>query len=117
MSEIPKGPWEARPAGASGKDVAIYQVGTRTSSGCLVKIPYRDGYDKSALVNLVVAAPEMLEALLLVGQLAREAYTHWDADRDSKVGKMLLALAGLNDRYTERADKIRAATAKAIGRS
>ncbi len=39
-------------------------------------------------------ARNMREALEKAQQIAREAYTHWDADRDSKVGKLLAALGG-----------------------
>jgi len=42
-------------------------------------------------------------------EVAKDAHAHWDADRDSKVGKILLALAGLNAKYDTRTDAIHAA--------
>lgn len=52
---------------------------------------------------------ELLLALGGAVELAREAHAHWDKDRDSKVGKLLLALAGFNSRYDQRADAVHAA--------
>lgn len=40
------------------------------------------------------ASPEPGAVDALVRRIAAEAYKHWDADRDSKVGKLLAALAG-----------------------
>lgn len=37
-------------------------------------------------------------------EMMREAYAHWDADREYKVGKILLALIGHNKGYDKRAD-------------
>lgn len=45
--------------------------------------------------------PELLRG---VDALLREAYEHWDADREFKVGKILLALIGFNKGYDKRAD-------------
>ncbi|MDQ0035464.1 hypothetical protein J2W30_003232 [Variovorax boronicumulans] len=45
--------------------------------------------------------PELLRG---VDALLREAYEHWDADRELKVGKILLALIGFNKGYDKRAD-------------
>lgn len=61
------------------------------------------------------AAPELLEALESVVAIAKEAHAHWDADRDSRVGKILLALAGANEAYDNRIDWIHAAIANAKG--
>jgi len=47
--------------------------------------------------------------------LAIEAHAHWDADRDAKVGKILLALAGVSPRYDRRADALHAALASEGG--
>ena len=58
---------------------------------------------------------ELLEALESVVAIAKEAHAHWDADRDSRVGKILLALAGANEAYDNRIDWIHAAIAKAKG--
>lgn len=62
----------------------------------------------------MVAAPtgsESGDAAVLQGVdgLLREAYAHWDADREFKVGKILLALIGFNKGYDKRADAWRAA--------
>ena len=58
---------------------------------------------------------ELLEAAESVVAIAKEAHAHWDADRDSRVGKILLALAGANEAYDNRIDWIHAAIAKAKG--
>lgn len=58
---------------------------------------------------------ELLEALEAVVTIAKEAHAHWDAGRDSKLGKIILALAGANGAYDKRIDAIRAAIAKAKG--
>lgn len=42
-------------------------------------------------------------------ELAKDAHAHWDADREMKVGKLLLALAGWSPGYDQRADAIQAA--------
>lgn len=51
------------------------------------------------------------DALTGVVELAQEAHAHWDADRDMKVGKILLALAGYSPRYDPRADALHSAVA------
>jgi hypothetical protein len=43
--------------------------------------------------------------------IAKEAHGHWDADRDSKVGKLLIALSGGLPKYDARIDAIHAALA------
>ncbi|MDP9992030.1 hypothetical protein J2W28_001058 [Variovorax boronicumulans] len=55
----------------------------------------------------LVAEPDTV--LRGVDELVREAYEHWDADREFKVGKILLALLGHNKGYDKRADAWRAA--------
>ena len=46
-------------------------------------------------------------------ELAVEAHAHWDADRDVKVGKIVMALAYPDVRgYDHRADALHAALAK-----
>jgi hypothetical protein len=51
------------------------------------------------------------EALQGAVSMAKDAHGHWDEDRDAKVGKHLLALAGANKGYDKRADAIHAALA------
>lgn len=59
-----------------------------------------------------VAEPDDVRAVLRgVVELAKEALVHWDADRDAKVGKILFALAGVNERYDHRAAALHAALA------
>lgn len=74
----------------------------------------RNGEGK-ANANVITAAPEMLEALEAIVELAGEAYQHWDADREMKVGKILLALSGNLSGYHPRIDAIHAIIAKAKG--
>lgn len=46
-----------------------------------------------------------------IRELAIEAHDHWDADRDFKAGKIIMALAGRNPEYDERADALTTALA------
>ena len=55
------------------------------------------------------------EALQGAVSMAKDAHGHWDEDRDAKVGKHLLALAGANKGYDKRADAIHAAIAAQQG--
>lgn len=55
------------------------------------------------------AAPAKVLAGVI--ELAKAAHAHWDADRDAKVGKILMALAGWNEGYDWRADALHAAAA------
>ncbi len=48
--------------------------------------------------------PADADVLNGVVDLAKTAHGHWDADRDAKVGKILMALAGWNEGYDHRAD-------------
>lgn len=56
-----------------------------------------------------VAAPAKVLAGVI--ELAKAAHAHWDADRDAKVGKILMAMAGWNEGYDWRADALHAAAA------
>jgi hypothetical protein len=62
-----------------------------------------------ARASLGAAQVPSLDVLRGVIEMAREAHAHWDADRDSKVGKILLALAGFSERYDKRSDALHAA--------
>ena len=64
----------------------------------------------SAAVQQGETAGAMLQG---VHDLLSEAYEHWDADREFKVGKILLALIGHNKGYDKRSDAFRAALASA----
>jgi len=67
------------------------------------------------LYGLIKERDQLLEALQAVVALANQVYDHWDNDRDSKVGKHLLALSGHWPGYHKRTDSIHAAIAKATG--
>lgn len=58
---------------------------------------------------------ELVEALNVAVIVAQEMYDHWDADRDMKVGKCLLALSGKLPGYAKHIDALHAALAKARG--
>jgi hypothetical protein len=60
---------------------------------------------------LATSEPAPHEPAMLQGveALLNEAYAHWDADREFKVGKILLALIGHNKGYDKRSDAFRAA--------
>jgi hypothetical protein len=87
------------------------------------------GPDGEANARLIAAAnPETIRALLadydrmrdaLNGAVAvaREAHAHWDADRDAKVGKLLLALSGYALGYDPRTDAVQTALAQEQGGS
>ena len=68
-------------------------------------------------VSPLMAAPAQpmgaAPAKVLAGviELAKDAHAHWDADRDAKVGKILMAMAGWNEGYDWRADALHAAAA------
>lgn len=65
MTDHTKSPWEARRTGNKARDIAIFTEGARPSSGCICKIPFRDGYRTTAEANvrLITAAPDLLGAL------------------------------------------------------
>jgi hypothetical protein len=60
---------------------------------------------------------DLLKALKEVVNLANDIYGHWYDDKESKVGKCLLALAQRLPKYDTRIDKIHEAIAKAEGRA
>lgn len=66
-----------------------------------------------ANAHLIAAAPELLAALQEVVMLAQEMHTHWDNDRDIKVGKYLLALSGQLPGYDKRTNELHAVIIKA----
>lgn len=74
---------------------------------------------KRRVVNLFREAPaaaineQLLEALKAAIRLANEAFNHWDNDNDSKVGKILAAMAGWSTNYSEDANKLHAAIEEA----
>ena len=64
----------------------------------------------SAEVSRLTAERDALRAALLAArECADEAYDHWDADREVKAGKMLMAIAGHIPGYDVRTDAIDAA--------
>lgn len=64
-----------------------------------------------ALAADVVAWKARAEAWAVIEAAIRETHDHWDNDRDSKVGKMLMALGGELPRYRHDIDEARAALA------
>lgn len=60
------GPWEIRRTGHDAKDFSIFEEGIASSSGCIAKLPYRDGRECLVLANsrLIAAAPDLLAALI-----------------------------------------------------
>lgn len=61
----------------------------------------------------VAVNEQMLEALKGAIRLSNEAYQHWDNDNDSKVGKILAAMAGWSTNYHDDANKLHDAIAAA----
>jgi hypothetical protein len=55
----------------------------------------------------------LLEELKTVVQVAKEAHAHWDADRNAKVGKYLIALCGDLPLYDARITAMHSAIANA----
>jgi hypothetical protein len=59
-----RGPWEIRRTGNAAKDISIFVEGDAPSSGCICKLPHRDGRETTTLANanLIAAAPDLLAA-------------------------------------------------------
>jgi len=76
-----------------------------TGAGCLHKEAVIDSL-KEQIAILNDQKNELLDALLMCADVASEVYIHWDNDRNTKVGKYLLALAGNLPRYDNRTDSI-----------
>lgn len=55
---------------------------------------------------------ELVEALQAAVRLAKEAFENWDSDNDSKVGKILGAMAGWSVNYHVDADNLHATLEK-----
>lgn len=96
------GPWEPRPSGGQNRDWSIFPQGARPSSGCICKLPNRDGSERTTWKNaaLISAAPDLLAALRFLVAVA-------DAEPFTFIGHLV-----------EHGEvEIRAAIAKAEGRS
>lgn len=72
-------------------------------------------YDQATVDLLINQRDELLEALESVKTVAESAFTEWDNDRDTKVGKYLIALCGNLPGYDKRTDEIHAAIASVKG--
>lgn len=88
--------------------------------GCRAEDETDESSPKGQLFRFVVkhcplhaAAPDLLAALKGVVALADRAHTHWDNDQDSKVGKILAAMAGHLKKYAPESTAIHAAIAAA----
>lgn len=59
------GPWEIRRTGNRAQDISIFMEGAAPSSGCICKIPYRDGRQTTVEANakLIAAAPDLYKVL------------------------------------------------------
>ena len=80
-----------------------------------------EGFSFSGIIGtpdarLIVAAPELLEALKTAVKAAEEARREWDAAPNGmKAGKLLIALGGGLPGYRADIDEIHAAIAHSIG--
>ena len=65
MAQHSSGPWEIRRTGNRAQDISIFTEGAAPSSGCICKIPYRDGRQATVEANakLIAAAPDLLALL------------------------------------------------------
>jgi len=63
---------------------------------------------KRSLIELLTAR-KVVEAARLQVQIAKEAHAEWDRDNESRVGKLLLAMAGHIPGYRPETDAIHAA--------
>lgn len=119
------GPWEFRAYSgvttvvsrheAPGSTVRDRLKGVTVQVEVLVNDDQSNAAEASADALLIIAAPTLLAALQKVVLLAEEMFEHWDADRHSRVGKDLLALAGQLQGRDKRIDAIHAAIASATG--
>lgn len=72
---------------------------------------FRDAIDE--VTRLRAQNAELVAGLQAVKKWAVKAHAHWDADEDSKVGKILMALAGYLPSYSLDIAKAQAALAGA----
>lgn len=70
---------------------------------------------RAALTQAEQANMRLRAALETVFLTANEALTAWDADQESRVGKLLAALAGRNTGYRSDIDQIHAAYRRGSG--
>ena len=63
--------------------------------------------------NAEAERDRLREVLASVPKIAGEAFDHWDNDRDAKVGKFLVALAGYTKGYRADIDAIHEAIKEA----
>lgn len=78
---------------------------------------YRAAANPDTIRALLADYDRMRDALNGAVAVAREAHAHWDADRDAKVGKLLLALSGYALGYDPRTDAVQTALAQEQGGS
>ena len=102
MADLSKAPLAATLEGAS-----IFVLGYRSR--------WLDWDERALIVAAVNSYDELREALRSVIKIAAEARADWDADRDSRVGKILIALSGELRGYRADIDAIHAALTKAEG--
>lgn len=93
----------------------------RADGAGVTHIIARDGFtiiatlhhDREGVAESLAAAPDLLFALKRAVSVAAEAARAWDADNDSRVGKLLLALEGSRKGYRADIDGIHEAISKA----
>lgn len=77
---------------ADAKEVAAHETGVIEIHGQALKSQQALEWSISEIERLRMTLSGAVEAYDVLLKAADTAYEHWDADRDSKVGKMLLAM-------------------------
>ena len=77
--------------------------------------PKSIGFAIDMAIRLIEERDELLAALNDAVQIAKVAHEYWDRDKDSKVGRYLMALAGYLPGYSGLTDGVHKAIASAKG--
>lgn len=90
----------------------VFRIIQRVIAGVNLDVPRSE--ITRAVIEMLASEPPARQgqaALDELTRIAKEAYAAWDADRDSRVGKILASLAGFTTGYRADIDALRAALA------
>lgn len=102
-----------------GKAIAAWNKRADHDSGRETRRDLSVALDEITVRNMQIAVlreavEELKAALGLCRSVAEEAHADWDNDKDSRVGKILIALSGRLPKYRTDTDQISAAIAKHV---